>query len=88
MAPKKLIAKQLRVRLSPIRRIPEEGIDDEQEGINPTLNHHGSDFNRIVGTPARKEKDSASGSASATSTHQNNNPPEDVSSHKVLSKSS
>ena len=77
MAPKKSIAEQLRARLSPIRGIPEEGRDDEHEGFKPPLNQHGSDFNRIVGTPARKEKDSASGSASATSTQQNNNPPED-----------
>jgi hypothetical protein len=69
MAPKKSIAKQLRAMLSPIRGISEEDSDDEKEGFNPPLKHQGSDFDRIVGTPARKEKDSASGSASTTSTH-------------------
>ena len=69
MAPKKLIADQLRARLSPSRGLPGKGVDDDQEKFNPPLNQQGaSDFDKIVGTPARQEKGSASSSASAAST--------------------
>ncbi len=56
MEPKTSIGEQPRARLSPIRGNPEEGSDDDQEGFNSPLNQQGSDFKRIVGTPARKEK--------------------------------
>ncbi len=57
MAPKKSIADQLRARLSLSRGHSEACGDDEQEEFNPPLNHRGaSEFDKIVGTPARKEK--------------------------------
>ncbi len=69
MAPKKSIADLFRARLSPSRRHPEEGADGDHKEFKPPLNHQGvADFNKIVGTPARKDKGSASSSASATST--------------------
>ncbi len=78
MAPKKSIADHLRARLAPTRGHPEAGGDDEHEEFNPPLNQQGaSDFDKIVGTPARKEKDSASGSALAASTRATPNPQDD-----------
>ena len=78
MAPKKSIADQLRARLSPSRGHPEEGVDDDQEEFNPPLNQQGaSDFDVIVGNPSRKDKGSASGSASAASTRATPNPQDD-----------
>jgi hypothetical protein len=78
MAPKKSIADQLRARLSPSRGHPEEGVDDDQEEFNPPLNQQGaSDFDVIVGNPSRKDKGSASGSASAASTRATPYPQDD-----------
>ncbi len=75
MAPKKSIADQLRARLSPSRGHSEAGGDDEQEEFNPPLNQRGaSEFDKIVGTQARKEKDTASGSASEASTRATRKP--------------
>ncbi len=86
MAPKKSIEDQLRVRLSPSRGHPEEGVDDDQEKFNPPLNQHGaSDFDVIVGNPLRKDKCSASGSASAASTRATIYPRTTLSSNKALS---
>jgi len=46
--------------------------------IHPPLNKHGaSDFDKIVGTPTRKNKGSASDSASAASTRATTNPHDD-----------
>ncbi len=70
MAPKKTIAERLRARLSPTRGNSKEGGDDEHGKLDPQLNRHGStDFDKIFGTPSRKETSSAFGSASAASTH-------------------
>ena len=78
MAPKKSIVDQLRARLSPSRGHPEVGFDDDQEEFNPPLNQQGaSDLDKIVGTPSRKEKGFASGSASAASTWATPNPQHD-----------
>jgi hypothetical protein len=78
MAPKKSIADQLRARLSPTHGHPEAGGDDVHEEFNPPLNQQGAaDFDKIVGTPARKEKDSALGSASVASTRATSNPQDD-----------
>ncbi len=68
MATKKTIAEQLRARLSPVRRDPEEGDDNEQGDFEPPQNQQCStEFDTIVGAPSRKDKSSASGSASTTS---------------------
>ena len=78
MSPKKSIAEQLRARLSPTREHPGAGDDDELEEFNPPLNQQGAaDFDKIVGTPARKEKIFASGSTSAASTRVTPNPQDD-----------
>ena len=78
MAPKKSIADQLCARLSPTCEHPEAGGDYEQEEFKPPLNQQvAADFDQIVGTPLRKEKDSASGSASAASTRTLPNPQAD-----------
>ena len=80
MAPNKSIADKLRARLSPSRGHPEEGGDDEQEELSPPppLNQDGSsDFDKIVGTPARKDKGSTSSSASAASIRATTNPRDD-----------
>ncbi len=75
MAPKKTFAEQLRARLSPVRRYPGKGGDDEQGDFEPPLDQQGSTkFDTIVGTPFRKNKNFASGSASATSTRVTINP--------------
>ena len=63
------ITDQLRARLSSSRGLPEIGVDDDQEEFSPPLNQQGaSDFDKIVGTLARKEKVAALGSASVAST--------------------
>ena len=78
MAPKKSIANQLRARLSPSHGHPEEDVDDDQKEFNPPLNQHGaSDFDVIVGNTSRKDKGSASCSASAASTRPTLNPQDD-----------
>jgi hypothetical protein len=78
MAPKKTFVEQLRARLSPIRGHPEEGSDVEQREFNPPLNHKDAmEFDKIVGTPLRKDKSSASGSTSATSTRITSNHQDD-----------
>ena len=70
MAPNKTIEDQLRASFSPIREHSEEGGDDEHEEFNLPLNEQGaSDFDKIAGTPTRKDKGSAPGFASAASTN-------------------
>jgi len=69
MAPKKTIDEQLRARLSPVRGDPHEGGDENQDVLNPPLNQQGAKyFDIIVEPPSCKDKLSASGSASASST--------------------
>jgi hypothetical protein len=78
MAPKKIIADQLRERLSHIRKHPKEGDDDEQDEFNPPLSPEGAtEYDKIVGTPARKDKSYAACFASATSTRVTTNPHDD-----------
>ncbi len=68
MVPKKTIADHFRARLSPIRGSPEEGGDEDHEELNPPLNYHGAtEFDKIVGTPTRKDNSSVIGSASVAS---------------------
>ncbi len=60
---------QPRARLSLVRGDPEGGGDDDQDELDPPLNHQrAEDIDRIVGPPSGKDKRAASGSASAAST--------------------
>ena len=69
MALKKIMAEQLRARLSLVRGDPKEGGDEDQDKLDPPLNQQGAeDFDMIFGHPSGKEKCSASGFASATLT--------------------
>ena len=77
MAPKKTIAEQLRSKLSPARGEPEEDCDDDQGEFRPPLNQQGAVFDKIVRPPFRKEKHSASSSASEASTLVTSDPHDD-----------
>ena len=80
MALKKTIADQLLAKLSPIHGYTKEGGDNDQEEFNPPsplIKQRTSEFDKIVGTLARKNKSYASGSASAASTRATTNPRDD-----------